>query len=141
VSEGDIDRFKRVKAYWHDREAARRREIVIEVDPEATGDHVLRDPYATREEAKAAAESAGRDMLGGLVETECSVAGRPALMAGQPIIYAGVHPRFDGREFILDLVTHSFSKPGGLRTSFTGKLKTASKQPPASTATGAGASP
>lgn len=123
MSQTDVDRFATVKAYWQDQKGAKRQEIVVEADPEASGEHVLRDPYGSKEEATAAAKAAAREMLRGLVETSCSIIGRPALMAGQPVIYAGVRPLVDGREFILDRVTHSFTKSGGLRTAFTGKLK------------------
>lgn len=123
MSESDVDRFKTVKAYWQDRREARRQEVVIEADPEATGEHVLRDPYSSREEAEAAARAAVREMLRGLIETSCTIIGRPALMAGQPVKYAGVRPHVDGREFIPSMVQHSYSKTAGLRTQFTGKLK------------------
>ena len=123
VSESDVDRFAKVKAYWQDRKGAKRQEVVVDADPEASGEHVLRDPFSSKEEAKAAARAAAREMLRGLIETSCSVTGRPALMAGQPVIYAGVRPFVDGREFVLAQVTHSFTKSGGLRTAFTGKLK------------------
>ena len=123
VSETDVDRFKTVKAYWQDRKSAKRQEITVDADPEASGEHVLRDPYSSKEEATSAAKAAAREMMRGLIETQCSIVGRPALMAGQPLVYAGVRPLVDGREFILDRVTHSFTKSGGLRTAFTGKAK------------------
>lgn len=123
MSESDVDRFKTVKAYWQDRKEAKRQEVVVEADPEATGEHVLRDPFASEEEARAAATAAAREIIRGLVETSCAITGRPSLMAGQVVMYAGVRPRVDGREFILDNVTHSFSKGQGLRTNFSGKLK------------------
>ncbi|QBR35768.1 late control protein D [Leisingera sp. NJS201] len=123
VTETDVDRFAKVKCYWQDRKGAKRQEVVVDADPEATGEHVLRDPYSSREEAEAAAKAAAREMVRGLIETSCSIIGRPGLMAGQPVIYSGVRPLVDGRQFILDRVTHTFTKSGGLRTAFTGKLK------------------
>jgi len=85
----------------------------------------LKDDRARAEgvEATAAAKAAAREMMRGLIETGCSIVGRPAPMAGQLVIYAGVRQLVDGREFILDRVTHTFTKSGGLRTAFTGKLK------------------
>ncbi len=123
VSETDVDRFAKVKAYWHDRKGAQRREVVVDADPEASGERVLRDPYSSIEEAEYAAKAAAREMLRGLIETSCSIEGNPALMAGQPVVYLGVRDQVDGREFILDLVQHSFTKTGGLRTAIRGKLK------------------
>lgn len=123
VSEDDVDRFAKVRAYWQDRKGAKRRDVVVPADAAAKGEHVLRDPFSSKAEAQAAAKAAARDMLRGSIATGCSVVGRPDMMAGQPLTYAGVRPEVDGRVFILDNVTHSFSKSGGLQTQFTGKLK------------------
>ncbi|WP_233499450.1 phage late control D family protein [Pararhodobacter sp. CCB-MM2] len=123
MAESDVDRFATVKAYWQDREGATRREVVVEADPEASGEHVLRDPFASQAEAEAAARAAVREMLRGSIDISCAIVGRPSLMAGQPIRLAGVRPLIDGRDFIPDLVQHSYSKSAGLRTQFTGKLK------------------
>ncbi|MBR9651931.1 phage late control D family protein [Thalassovita aquimarina] len=123
VSETDADRFATVKAYWQDRKGAKRHEVVVDADPQAIGERVLRDPYSSKEEAEAAARAAAREITRGLIETACSIVGRPGLMAGQPVVYSGVRPLVDGREFILETVKHSFTKSGGLRTAFTGKLK------------------
>ncbi|TRD16980.1 phage late control D family protein [Palleronia caenipelagi] len=126
ITETDVDRFATVKAYWQDRAGAARREVIVPADPEASGEHVLRDPFSSEAEARAAATAAARDITRGLVETSCAIVGRPSLMAGQPVTYAGVGPMADGRGFLTDQVTHSFTKSGGLRTTFTGKLKATS---------------
>jgi phage protein D len=123
VSETDVDRFKTVKAYWQDTAGAKRREVVVDADPEATGEHVLSSPYASEEEARAAAGAAAKEMVRGLVEMSCAVEGAPGLMAGQPVVFFGVRPWVDGQPFILESVQHSFSKGSGLRTSMSGKLR------------------
>lgn len=123
VSETDVDRFAKVKCYWQDRKGAKRQEVVVDADPEASGEHTLREPFSSKEEAEAAAQAAAREMMRGLVETSCSIIGRPGLMAGQPAAYSGVRPVIDDREFILELVRHTYTKTGGLMTIFTGKLK------------------
>ncbi|MEP4950065.1 MAG: contractile injection system protein, VgrG/Pvc8 family [Paracoccaceae bacterium] len=123
VSESDADRFGKVKAFYQDRGNAKRQEIIVEGDPEADGEHVIRDPFGSKSEAQAAAEAFAREMMRGLVKTSCAIVGRPALMAGQPVKYLGVRPDVDGREFIIEMVKHSYTKSGGLRTSFEGKLK------------------
>ncbi|AUR06981.1 phage late control D family protein [Phaeobacter inhibens] len=123
VSETDVDRYAKVKCYWQDRKGAKRQEVVVDADPEASGEHTLRTPFGSKAEAEAAAKAAAREMIRGLIETSCSIEGRPGLNAGQIAFYAGVRPLVDEREFILDLVTHTFTKSGGLRTAFTGKLK------------------
>jgi phage protein D len=121
--ESDVDRFGRVKAYYQDRGRAKREEIAVNGDPEADGEHVIRTPFGSKAEAQAAAEAFAREMLRGLVKTSCAIVGRPALMAGQPVKYSGVHPDIDAREFIIGMVKHTYTKSGGLRTSFEGQLK------------------
>ncbi|NIZ11100.1 phage late control D family protein [Pseudooceanicola sp. HF7] len=123
ISEQDVDRFATVKAYWQDLGGAARREVVVAADPQATGERVLRSPFGSAAEARAAAQAAAREGQRGLVEMSCAINGRPDLMAGQPVTFAGVRPSVDGREFILETVQQSFSKGGGLRTSLSGKLR------------------
>ena len=123
MSETDVDRFATIKAYWQDRRGAKRQEIIVPADPEGSGEHVLRDPYSSKAEAEAAAKASAREIVRGLIEVNCAIDGRPGLMAGQPVLFSGVRPVVDGRTFIVDLVTHSFAKSSGLRTSFRGKLK------------------
>lgn len=123
MSETDVDRFGKVKAFYQDRAGAKRQEVIVDGDPDADGEHVIRDPFSSKAEAQAAAEAFAREMLRGLVKTSCSIVGRPALTAGQPLRYLGVHPEVDGPEFIAEMVKHSYTKSGGLRTSFEGKLK------------------
>lgn len=123
VSENDVDRFGKVKAFYQDRDGAKRQEVVVDGDPKAGGEHVIREPFGSKVEAQGAAEAFAREMLRGLVKTSCAIVGRPTLMAGQPVKYRGVRPGIDDREFIIEMVKHSYTKSGGLRTSFEGKLK------------------
>lgn len=123
MSENDVDRFKTVKAFYQDRANSKRQEIVVTGDAEADGEHVIREPFGSKAEAQSAAEAFVREMLRGLVKTSCEIVGRPGLMAGQPVKYAGVRPGVDGREFIAEMVRHSYTKSGGLKTAFEGKLK------------------
>ena len=123
VSETDVDRFGKVKALYQDRAGAKRQEVTVDGDPDAAGEHIIREPFSSKAEAQAAAEAYAREMLRGLVKTSCAIVGRPALMAGQPFTYFGVRPGIDGREFIAETVKHTFTKSGGLRTFVEGKLK------------------
>lgn len=123
VSESDVDRFGKVKALYQDRAGAKRQEVVVVGDAEAGGEHVIREPFSSKAAATAAAEAFAREMLRGLIKTSCTVVGRPALMAGQPLYYLGVRPGLDGREFVAETVRHTYTKSGGLRTAFDGKLK------------------
>lgn len=123
VSENDVDRFGKVKAFYQDRGDAKRQEVIVDGDTQADGEHAIREPFSSKAEAQAAAEAFAREMLRGLVKTSCAIVGRPALMAGQPAKYLGVRPDVDDREFIIEMVKHSYTKSGGLRTSFEGKLK------------------
>jgi phage protein D len=126
VAESDVDQFGKVKAFWQDRAGAKRREVIVDGVPDAQGEHVLRDPFASEAEARSAAESAAAEMMRGQTTTHCTVSGMPALMAGGPVFYVGVRPGIDGRNFILDTVNHSFNKSDGLRSKISGKLKVAS---------------
>lgn len=123
VSENDVDRFGKVKAFYQDRGGAKRQEVIVDGDPEADGEQVIREPFGSKTEAQAAADACAREMLRGLVTTSCAIVGRPALMAGQPVQYLGVRPSLDDHTFIVQRVTHSYTKSGGLRTAFEGKLK------------------
>lgn len=123
VTETDVDHYATVKAFYQDRAGSRRQEVSVDADPEAEGEHVIREPFSSEEEARSAAEAYAKEMLRGQVKTSCGIVGRPALMAGQPVKYLGVRPGVDGREFIADTVRHSYSKSGGLKTSFRGQLR------------------
>lgn len=123
MSETDVDRFATVKAHYQDRAGAKRREVIVDGDPEAEGEHVIRTPFSSKEEATSAAEAFAKEMMRGSVTTSCSIVGRPSLMAGQPLKYQGVRPGIDGRPFIVEMVKHTFGKSGGLRTAFKGKLQ------------------
>lgn len=122
VVETDVRRYNKIKAFWQDNEAAKRKEVVVTADEDASGEHVLRDPFASEEEAQRACQSAAREMTRGVVATTCTTSGRPRLMSGQPVQYFGVRPDVDHRQFILNAVTHRFSKASGFTTQFRGKL-------------------
>jgi phage protein D len=123
VSETDVDRFAAVKAFYQNRAGAKREEVLVSADGAAVGTHTLRAPFSSEAAAQAAAEAYAREMLRGLVQTSCTVVGRPDLMAGQAITYLGVRPSLDGLEFITERVTHSYTKSSGLRTSLEAQLK------------------
>lgn len=125
VSENDVDKSAKVKAFWQDNKKAKRKPVVVPAAPDTTGEHVIREPFSSEAEAKRAAQSKASEMVRGVIETRCSILGQPALMAGQPFRYLGVDPEIDRHEFIFSTVKHSFSKSGGLKTEFEGKLKIA----------------
>lgn len=128
VQDTDVDRFGKVKALYQDHAGAARREVIVDGDTEADGEHVLRQPYSSQDEARLAAEAFAREMLRGLKKVSCSVVGRPSLMAGQPVTFLGVRPGIDGLQFIAETVKHRFTKVGGLATSFDGKLRIIEKE-------------
>lgn len=123
VTISDAATVKAVKAYWQDRAGAERREIVVECDPEATGEHVIRTAFETEAAARDGAEAVATELRRGAMETSCAIEGRPALTAGQPVAYRGVRPLVDGVEFILETVQHRYGKTTGLRTTFSGKQR------------------
>ncbi len=147
VSETDSDRFATIKAYYRTHHAAAktdgevatgdevwdilggeegtstRQAVVIKAAEDGAGEKVLKETYGSRAEALRAAKAAKREMERAQIETSCTLIAHPDLQAGQPISYEGIRPQVDGREFILDTVRHSYTKSGGLRTAFKGKLK------------------
>ncbi len=123
ATETDVDRYKTIKAFYQDRAGAKRQEVVVDGDPDAEGEHVIRDPFSSQAEARKAAEAFAKEMLRGAHTTSCTVVGRPDLMAGQPVAFLGVRPGLDGVEYIVGTVKHTYSKANGVLTSFDGKLK------------------
>lgn len=122
MSESDVARVARIKAYWQDYRGAARRSVTVVGDPEGQGEHALRAPFASQSEARRAAEAYARDMMRGRVETGCVILGRADVMAGQPMQYRGIRPEVDGRAFVLDQVTHAYTKSGGLRSTLSARL-------------------
>lgn len=121
----DTGSARTVKANWQDRDSAARRSVEAEADPQADGTHLLRDAYGSEAEAQRAADAKAKDMARSSTNLTGTLVGMPGLAAGQPLAIAGVHPELDGQTFITEEVAHSYSKGGGLTTTFSGKPRAA----------------
>lgn len=125
-------KVRKVKAKIRDRLTAETVEIEEDSDDEGTADFTIKDNFSTKEEAKLAAKSKAESLKSETVTTTVAVFGNPAIRAGAPFSYKGVHPEIDGVEFIIETAVHRISKSGYI-TEITAKLKPTAK---ASSATG-----
>ncbi|MFN3624627.1 MAG: phage late control D family protein [Hyphomicrobium sp.] len=96
---------------WHDQGEAERKH---EDAPAGSGSahYSLRHAYADQDEAKAAAASKGKDLQRSGDTTSVTIIGNPAARGGGNMSYAGVHVQADGRPWVIETATHSFSKQG-----------------------------
>ena len=116
------NKVKSVKAFVQDRDKAKRVEVEEQSDPEGETDHVLPEPFADENEAKAAAKSKADELRSETMRTSVTLVGNPAIRAGAPFSYAGVRPELDGIEFIIETATHRYTK-AGYETDIEAKLK------------------
>ena len=119
----DRPRYKAVIAYWQDRAAAKRRQVRVQSDPKAKAVLKLREPFASEDEAKAAARARAKETRRAADSASVVIEGNIAAMAGAPMTFAGVRAGVDGVEFVQKTVRHSFAKGDGYRTSIEAKAK------------------
>lgn len=118
----DRTKYKKVVAYYQDRNKAER--VEVDADADADGDSVLRlpEPYASPDEADKAAQSKAKALKRGEGAASVTVVGSTAIIAGSPLLFQGIRPGFDGVPYVIDTATHSYSKPAGYQTKISGKL-------------------
>lgn len=119
--EADRGKHKKVVAYSHDRDKARRLEV--EVGGEADGDGVYRIPevFADPAEADRAATAKAKALKTGGRRVSVEIPGDTSVRSGRPMIFAGVRPGLDVQRFVIETATHTFSKRNGYRTKIDGK--------------------
>src|SRR5690606_7754998 len=112
----------KVVAYYQDRDKAER--VEIEVDADADGDSIYRltDPYSDPAEADKAAQAKAKQLKRGEGAASVTIPGDTGVVAGAPLLFQGVRPGLDGVPYIIDTVTHDFSKRGGFTTKISAKL-------------------
>lgn len=117
----DRTKYKKVVAYYQDRDKAER--VEVEADADAEGDSVFRitEPYMDAAEADKAAQSKAKDLERGKGSASVTVVGDTSIIAGAPLIFQGVRPGLDGVPYVIDTVTHEYSK-GGFTTKIDAKL-------------------
>lgn len=108
----DRSKFKKVVAYYHDRDKAERVEIEADADGEGEAVYRITEPFADAAEADKAAQSKAKDLERGKGSASVTVVGDTSVIAGAPLLFQGVRPGLDGVPYIIDTVTHEFSKSG-----------------------------
>lgn len=118
----DRTKYRSVVAYWQDRATAKR--VEVEVAADADGDSVYRipEPYADAAEADAAATSKAKALKRGEGGVQVTVVGDTGIVAGAPLLFAGIRPGVDGVPYVIATATHTYSKSEGYRTQITGRL-------------------
>lgn len=118
----DRTKYKKVVAYYQDRDKAER--VEIEADADADGDSIYRltDPYSDPAEADKAAQAKAKQLKRGEGAASVTIPGDTSVVAGAPLLFQGVRPGLDGVPYIIDTVTHDFSKRGGFTTKISAKL-------------------
>lgn len=118
----DRTKYKKVVAYYQDRNKAER--VEIEADAEAEGDSVLRlpEPYSSPDEADKAAKSKAKALKRGEGAVSVTIVGTTTVCAGLALLFHGVHPGFDGVPYVIDTVTYTYSKSAGFLVKVSGKL-------------------
>lgn len=118
----DRTKYSKVVAYHQDRDKAER--VEIEVDADEDGDSVYRipEPFADIAEADEAAQAKAKQLKRGEGAANVSVPGDTSIVAGAPLLFSGVRPGLDGVPYVIDTVTHEYSKGGGFTTKISAKL-------------------
>jgi uncharacterized protein len=118
----DRTKYNKVVAYYQDSDTAKRVEIEAEGDED--GDSVFRipEPFSSVEEADKAAQARAKDLKRGEGAASVTVIGDTAITAGAPLLFENVRPGLDGAPYIIDTVTHTFSKGQGYTTQISAKL-------------------
>lgn len=118
----DRTRYSKVVAYYQDRDNAER--VEVEADADADGDSVFRipEPFADPAEADKAAQAKAKDLERGKGSASVTVVGDTSIIAGAPLIFDGVRPGLDGVPYMIETVTHEYSKSAGFRTKIDAKL-------------------
>jgi uncharacterized protein len=118
----DRTKYSKVVAYHQDKDKAER--VEVEVDADANGDSVFRlpEPFAGVAEADKAAQAKAKQLKRGEGSADVTVPGDTAIVAGAPLLFQGVRPGLDGVPYIIDSVTHDYSKTAGFLTKISASL-------------------
>lgn len=118
----DRSKYGKVVAYYQDRNEARRVEVEVDIDTDSDSVYRIGEPFADPAEADEAAESKARQLKRGEGSASVTVVGDTSIIAGAPLLFQGVRPGLDGVPYIIDTVTHEYSKGAGFLTKIDAKL-------------------
>lgn len=118
----DRDAFTGVLAYWHDPDAAERREVIAGSEENLKR---LRHTYATEDDALTAAQSEWQRIQRGIAECTLTLAeGRPDLYPETPARLQGFKPPINATAWLITEVTHDLTESaytGGLTMEVQGE--------------------
>ena len=118
----DRTKYKKVTAYYQDRNKAERVEIDADSDAEGDSTYRLTEPYADVAEADKAARSKAKQLARDKGSASVTIVGDTSVIAGAPLLFSGVRPGLDGVPYIIETVTHTYNKSGGFTTKIDAKL-------------------
>ena len=118
----DRTKYKKVSAYYQDKDKAQR--VEIDADADAEGDSVYRipEPFSSVEEADKAAQAKAKDLKRGEGTASVTVVGDTGITAGAPLLFSGIRPGLDGAPYIIETATHKYDKNSGYTTAISAKL-------------------
>lgn len=136
----DRNAYGKVTAYYQDRNKAKR--IEVEAAGSGSGDSVYRlpEPYADAAEADKAAQAKAKQLKRGEGSFSVEMLGDTGLAAGAPLVCRDIRPGLDGVPWLIESVTHSFSKSQGFRSKIEAKLWDGQSGADKSKSSGAGSS-
>lgn len=118
----DRTKYKKVVAYYQDKDKAKR--VEIEADGDEEGDSVFRipEPFASPDEADKAAQSKAADLKRGEGAASVTIVGDTGVSAGAALLFQNIRPGLDGVPYVIDTATHTYSKTAGYQTAISAKL-------------------
>lgn len=105
-------KFKNVTAHIQNKNTAQRDTVSEESDVEGTADYDIAEPFATKEEAQAAAKAKATELKSKTATTSVSLLGDPTIRSGAPFKYENCRPEVDDIEFNIETASHKISKSG-----------------------------
>ena len=105
-------KFKNVKAHVQDKNTAKREDVSEESDVEGTADYEITEPFATKDEAQAAAKAKAKELKSKTATTSVTLVGDPTIRSGAPFKYVNCRPEVDDLAFNIETATHEISKSG-----------------------------
>lgn len=121
------ERYKKVKATYHDKDKAKRETVETDADPKGEATYTLRHNHADKKEAETAAKAKAKDLERQATQTSVTIEGNPAARGGAPMAYKSdriqLHPEAVGIEFVIENAAHNWTKGGGYTTGITAKKK------------------
>lgn len=123
----DRTKFKKVVAYYQDKKKAKRVKVPVDADPKGDSVYRLPETFMNAAEADNAATSKKEQLERNESSVSFTVEGDNSIVAGMPIVFAGIRPGLDGIPYIVETATHSVDKGQGYRTAINAKIKNGEK--------------